>query len=447
MSEEIPPPDSSQDAAPATASGPVVGTERIDAIDKLRGIAVAGILVMNIYAFAMPFAAYSNPLAYGGTEWYNIGTWFFTHIFFDQKFLPIFSMLFGAGLVMMAGRAEARGTKYGGIWYRRNFWLLLFGIAHAWLIWMGDILYHYALVGFLLYPLRNRSPRALIIIACVVFPIALFMGAAGGVYMQKLQTSAVEIQQLQDAGDELSEEQTATLEEWNAMGAMLGPPQEIVRKDLAGYRKGYRDIVVFRAPTAAMMETSAAFFFVIWRVGGIMLLGMALMRLGVLSGERSNAFYRKLMLAGYLLGLPLVLFSAYDLSAHQWYGMYMFKIGGRANYVGSVFVSLGHVAVFMLIIKSGALRNLMERFAALGRMALTNYLMHSVILTTVFYGYGLGLYGTIPRIWQMGFVVAVVGFQLWFSPFWLRNYRFGPVEWVWRSLTYWNRQPMRRQAI
>ena len=115
MSEEIPPPDSSQDAAPATESGPVVGTERIDAIDKLRGIAVAGILVMNIYAFAMPFAAYSNPLAYGGTEWYNIGTWFFTHIFFDQKFLPIFSMLFGAGLVMMAGRAEARGTKYGGI--------------------------------------------------------------------------------------------------------------------------------------------------------------------------------------------------------------------------------------------------------------------------------------------------------------------------------------------
>ena len=447
MSEESLHSGGAAEPSATAASAPVAVTERIDAIDKLRGIAVAGILVMNIYGFAMPFMAYSNPLAYGGTEWYNMGTWFFTHIIFDQKFLPIFSMLFGAGLVLMAGRAESRGTKYGGIWYRRNFWLLLFGIAHAWLLWMGDILYHYALVGFVLYPFRNRSPRTLIIIACAVFPIALLLGAAGGVYMQKLQVSATEIQQLQDAGEEISEEQSATLEEWSEMSKMLGPPEEVVREDLAAYRKGYPDIVAYRAPTAVMMETSAAFFFVIWRVGGIMFLGMALMKLGVLSGERSNAFYKKLMLAGYVIGLPLVLFSAYDLNAHQWDGMYAFQVGVRANYVGSVFMSLGHIAVFMLIIKNGALKNLMQRCAALGRMALTNYLLHSVILTTVFYGYGFGLYGKIPRLWQMGIVVAVVGFQLWFSPLWLQKYRFGPVEWLWRSLTYWKRQPMRRQAI
>lgn len=427
-------------------AGPVIGTERIDAIDKLRGIAVAGILVMNIYGFAMPFIAYGNPLAYGGTEWHNMATWHFTHVFFDQKFLPIFSMLFGAGLVMMTGRAEARGTKFGGIWYRRNFWLLLFGIAHAWLLWMGDILYHYALIGFLLYPLRNRSPRALIIIACAVFPIALLLGAAGGVYMQKLQVSAAEIQQLQEDGTELTEEQTTTLEEWNEMSKMLGPPEEIVTEDLAAYRGSYPEIFEFRKPTAAQMETSAALFFIIWRAGGIMLLGMALMKLGVLSGERSMAFYRKLMVAGYLIGLPLVLFSAYDLGAHSWDGMYAFQEGVRANYVGSVFVSLGHISVFLMIIKSGALANLMERFAAAGRMALTNYLMHSVILTTVFYGYGFGLYGTIPRFWQMGFVIAVVSFQLWYSPIWLKNHRFGPVEWLWRSLTYWKLQPLKRTA-
>lgn len=434
-------------AGPAAATTPVAGTERIDAIDKLRGIAVAGILVMNIYGFAMPFIAYGNPLAYGGTELYNMGTWFFTHIFFDQKFLPIFSMLFGAGLVMMSGRADVKGVRYGAIWYRRNFWLLLFGISHAWLLWMGDILYHYALVGMLIYPLRKRSPRALIIIACLVFPIALLLGAAGGVYMQKLQVQATEIQQLQGAGEELSEEQAATLEEWLEMNKMLGPPEPVVREDLAAYRGGYMEILAFRAPTALMMETSAAFFFVIWRVGGIMLLGMALMKLGVLSGERSSAFYRKLMLVGYVVGLPLAVFSAWDLNAHQWDGMYAFQVGVRANYVGSVFMSLGHVAVFMLLIRSGACAKLMERFAALGRMALTNYLMHSVILTTLFYGYGFGLYGTIPRVWQMGFVVAVVGFQLWFSPLWLQRFRFGPVEWLWRSLTYWQRQPMRRQAV
>jgi uncharacterized protein len=165
-----------------------------------------------------------------------------------------------------------------------------------------------------------------------------------------------------------------------------------------------------------------------------------------MSDERSNSFYRKLMLAGYGLGFPLVLWSAYDLSAHAWDAMYMFKLGGMWNYVGSILVSLGHIAVFMMIIKSGALNDLLQRFTALGRMALTNYLMHSVILTTLFYGYGLGLYGAVPRFWQIGFVVAVVAFQLWFSPFWLRKYRFGPVEWLWRSLTYWKRQPMRRAA-
>jgi uncharacterized protein len=446
MSDESPPRSHSLDAEPAPLSKPVAGTERIDAIDKLRGIAVAGILVMNIYGFAMPFSAYSNPLAYGGTEWYNLGTWFFTHIFFDQKFLPIFSMLFGAGLVMMASRAEAKGVRYGGIWYRRSTWLLIIGVVHAYLIWFGDILFHYALFGMLLYPLRKLTPRTLIIIACVVLPIALVMSAGGGVYMQKLQAASVEIEQLQAAGEELSDEQQEQLEEWQEMSIFLGPPEVLVQKDLEAYQKSYGEIVVHRAPVAAMMQ-SQALFFLVSRVGGLMVLGMALMKLGVLSGERSNEFYRKLMFAGYGLGVPLVLFSAYDLSAHQWDPMYMFRLGGTWNYIGSILMSFGHISIFMIVIRSGALRNLMERFAALGRMALSNYLMHSLILTTVFYGYGLGLYGTIPRIWQMLFVVAVIAFQLWFSPVWLRKYRFGPAEWMWRSLTYWQRQPLRRMAV
>ena len=446
MSDEPLPQSHSMDAEPVQVTDPVTGTERIDAIDKLRGIAVAGILVMNIYGFAMPFVAYGNPLAYGGTEWYNLGTWFFTHIFFDQKFLPIFSMLFGAGLVMMASRAEAKGVKYVGIWYRRSFWLMMIGVAHGYLIWFGDILFHYALFGMLIYPLRNKKPRTLIIIACIVLPIALLLGAGSGKYMRGLQASAVEISELQAAGEELSEEQREQLEEWEEMSIFLGPPEVVVQKDLDGYQQSYREVFVHRVPVTSMMQTQATLF-IVWRVGGLMLLGMALMKLGVLSGERSNAYYKKLMLAGYAFGVPIVLFSAYDLSAHRWDAMYMVQAGGMWNYVGSILMSLGHIAVFMLIIKSGALGNLMERFAALGRMALTNYLMHSVVLTTVFYGYGLGLYGTIPRIWQMLFVVAVVGFQLWFSPFWLRNYRFGPVECLWRSLTYWKRQPMRRQTI
>lgn len=427
-------------------SGPVTGEERIDAMDMLRGIAVAGILVMNIYAFAMPFAAYSNPLAYGGSEWHNLGTWYFTHIFFDQKFLPIFSMLFGAGLALMAGRAARREVKLGGIWYRRNLWLLLIGAAHGYLLWFGDILFHYALMGMLLYPLRNLKPRNLIIIACLVLPVALLSSYAGGIYMQELQASSEELIALQEAGDELTEKQRQTLQEWEAMSLIVGPPEEMVQKDLEGYRQGYAAIVTHRAPTVVTLQTFGTLFFLTWRVGGLMLLGMALMKLGVLSGERSKRFYKKLLLSGYSIGLPVVIFSAYDLTAHQWDPLYLFRVGGVANYIGSILVSLGHVSLFMLLIKSGVCRKLVQRFSALGRMALTNYLLHSLLLTTVFYGYGFGLYGAIPRLWQMLFVVAVVAFQLWFSPLWLQKFRFGPVEWLWRSLTYWHPQPMRLKA-
>jgi len=436
--------DHTGDISALQDAAPVAGTERLVAVDTLRGVAVLGILVMNIYGFAMPFVAYGNPLAYGGIEWYNLGTWFFTHILFDQKFMTIFSILFGAGLVMMMTRADARGSKYGGAWYRRNFWLLLIGAAHGYLLWMGDILYHYAFMGMLIYPMRNRSPRALIITGCVLLVFGMLMSFAGGTQMIKLQASSADIIQLQEAGVELTEEQTATLEQWDAMAMFMKPPEEQVAEDMAAYTGGYKGIFEHRLPTVQMMQTQALIGFIIWRVGGLMLIGMALMKLGILSGERSKAFYRKMLLIGYGLGLPIVLYSAWSLQAHQWDMTFMFRIGGQPNYVASILIALGHISLVMLIVKSGAVKRLMNRFAAVGRMAFTNYLMHSVILTTVFYGYGLGLYGRVPRAWQMAFVVAVLGFQLWMSPLWLKHFRFGPAEWIWRSLSYWRLQPMRR---
>ena len=174
-----------------------------------------------------------------------------------------------------------------------------------------------------------------------------------------------------------------------------------------------------------------------------MLIGMALMKLGVLTAERSATFYTRLMLVGYACGLPLTMFSAFDLHAHGFDQMYVLRFGGIANYIGSILVALGHIGLVMWLTRTGRLQRLLDRFAAVGRMALTNYLAHSFILTTVFYGYGLGLYGGVPRAAQMLFVAAVVGLQLWWSTWWLARYRFGPAEWLWRSLTYWKKQPMR----
>lgn len=419
-------------------------TSRVKSIDALRGVAVSGILVMNIYAFAMPMSAYSNPLVWGGTEFLNIATWFATHVLFDQKFMTIFSILFGAGVILMTDRADAKGVSFTGVFYRRQFWLLLIGMAHAYLIWFGDILVSYALIGMIVYACRHWPPKKQIVVACSILPVALLLMFGGGTYMQDLKLRAETYSASLEAGDTLSDEHQAVIDEWSEARGFVLPGPEEVQKDLDAYGSDYASIFQHRAPFVLSFQTDGFLFFIVWRVSALMLLGMALMRLGILDGSRSAAFYRNFMLAAYGLGLPLAVFSAANLNAHGFDALYAFRIGGIPNYFGSIFTALGHIGLVMLIVKSGVLKSVMERFSALGRMALTNYLLHSIVLTSVFYGYGLSLYGEIPRFWQMGFVAGVIGLQLVVSPLWLARYRFGPAEWLWRTMTYWERQPMRR---
>ena len=200
-----------------TAAQPVTGTERITAIDTLRGVAVLGILVMNIYAFAMPFLAYSNPLTMGGLEWYNLGTWFFTHVFFDQKFMTVFSLLFGGGMVHMWQRAEEKNAKFGRIYYRRQFWLLLIGAFHGYLIWFGDILFHYALMGMFIYWFGKLQARTLIIIGLCLLPVALLFSYGGALYIEEIQGQVGEIEEIVAAGDTLTDEQTEIKAQWDEM--------------------------------------------------------------------------------------------------------------------------------------------------------------------------------------------------------------------------------------
>ncbi len=430
------------DTAPAVA-GPVSASERFESLDMLRGVAILGILVMNIYAFAMPFVAYMNPFIMGGTEAHNLGTWFFTHLLFDQKFISIFAMLFGAGLVLMTERAESRGSKPARFYFRRQFWLMVIGALHGYFIWFGDILFVYALIGMIVYPLRKRQPRTLIIIACLLLPVSLLFNFGNAEMMGQLKVQVAEIQALQAQGEELDDEQQEILEGWEKQRAFAFPTDEDIRKEVEVYLGDYLGIVTYRAPTVAMMQFFMVLAYGLWRISALMMIGMALMKLGILTCERSAGFYRRFMLIFYLCGLPLAFFSASDLFAHQFDQIYMMQVGGVANYFGSLLVALGHIGLVMWIARTGVLPRLMERFAAVGRMALSNYLAHSVILTTVFYGYGLGLYGSVPRFWQMGFVFAVVGLQLLWSKWWLERFRFGPAEWAWRSLTYGKMQPMK----
>jgi uncharacterized protein len=176
-----------------------------------------------------------------------------------------------------------------------------------------------------------------------------------------------------------------------------------------------------------------------------MLVGMGLMKLGVFSAQRSRRFYLWMVGLGYGVGLPLMVFDATELIRHKFSVVYMIHGGILYNLFGSLVVALGHVGLLMLIIQSGAISWLTTRLAAVGRMALSNYLFDSILCTTLFYGYGFGLFGGINRLGLAAIVLTIWIFQLLVSPIWLKYFRFGPAEWLWRSLTYWRLQPMRQR--
>jgi uncharacterized protein len=432
------------ESLPGRNAGPITAAERLLSLDALRGVAVMGILVMNVYAFAMPFAAYYNPLIMGGTDALNMGTWFFTHLFFDQKFMSIFSMLYGAGVVMMMNRAAERGASFTPVFYRRSAWLMVIGLLHGYFIWFGDILFHYALMGMVVFLFRKASPRKLITIACLLLPVTLLINYGSSFYLEELQADVAAIEEAQSQGATLDEDEREKLEEWRDVRPIFAPTGEDIAAEVTAYKGSYVDVLAHRAPFVAFMQVSGTLVFVVWRVGGLMLLGMALMKLGVLSGERNTRFYKRMTLFGYGVGLPLAVLSAVTLEGQQFDPLYVARYGGIPNYFGSILVAFGHIGAVMLVVKSGAFEAVVGRFAAVGRTALSNYLAHSLVMTSLFYGYGMGLYGEVPRFAQQGFVVALVGLQLLLSPWWLRHFRFGPAEWLWRSLTYGQRQPMRR---
>ncbi len=426
---------------PGPDPGPVVETERLESLDLLRGLGILGILVMNIYAFSMPFAAYFNPFQMGGDETWNLGTWVVTHIFFEQKFVTIFAMLFGAGIVLMMQRAEERGVSFGPIFFRRQSLLLVIGLFHMVLLWMGDILSYYALISMLVFFLRHLPPRRLIVIACIMLPVPLLMNYGFSFYMQSLMQQAAELEAVVASGGEVGEAEQEVLDSWRSTRSLLAPTPGDIQADLDAHLGNYVDAVNYRVEHNLPMLFQAIPFFLFWRIGGVMLLGMALMKLGILSGDRPCRFYRRLAIIGYGAGLPLAAASAWILFANGFEPIFVLRWGNLPNYIASILVALGHISIALFILKSGVMPALVARFRAVGRMALTNYLAHSAVMTSIFYGYGLGLYGEVPRAMQMLFVLGLITLQLLYSPWWLSRYRFGPVEWLWRSMTYGRRQP------
>ena len=418
-SRPLPPPPGPDSVVPQP--GPVTQVERIASIDVLRGFALLGILVMNIQAFAMIEAAYFNPAAYGDLTGANLLVWLCSHAFADQKFMTIFSMLFGAGIVLMAERAESRGLRPAGAHYRRMLWLVLFGILHAHLLWYGDILYLYGMCGLVVYLFRRLRAPWLIVLGLLSLAVVSALFVFFGWSMQFWPEEAM----------------TDMANDWQ-------PPPDEVAEELGIYRGGWLEQMARRVPAALKMETFVFFVWGAWRAAGLMLIGMALYKLGVFGARLSRVVYLGMSAAGLLLGLAIVLYGVSRNLAANWDVSYSQFFGWQFNHWGSLLVSAAWVGLVMLVCRQGALPKLTQALAAVGQMALTNYILQTIICTTIFYGHGLGLFGHVERVGQMGVVFAVWALQLAISPIWLRHYRFGPLEWLWRSLTYLRFQPMRR---
>ncbi len=404
---------------------PTPTAERIQTIDVLRGFALLGILFMNIQAMSMIQAAYSNPTAFGDLNGLNYHVWWIGHVFFDQKMMTLFSLLFGAGIALMTDRAFNKTGKSAGLHYYRMLWLMVIGMTHAYCIWFGDILVSYSICGMVFYWFRRWSPWILFCLGLAALSVPPLINVALNQLFSLLPEPDLA---------------SATAE----FAATWNPPLAEVQKEISAYQGTWVEQMQYRVKTAVFFQTMLFGLWSFWRVGGLMLIGMALFRWGVFSAARSNGTYVAMAVIGLGAGLPTVLMGIDQFWQHEWDVMYCMFAGTHYNYFGGLLVAMGYIGCVMLLVKNRLLpKFLMAALGSVGQMALTNYLLHSVLGTLIFYGHGFGLFGEVSRSYQALIVVSIWVFQLWFSSWWLSRFQFGPMEWLWRSLTYWQPQPFK----
>jgi uncharacterized protein len=434
-------------AEPATR--PVTPAERLSTIDTLRGLSLMGILIMNICDFAYGSSDYAYPLAtvhpvFNGPHWRaNTTLWFLRWILAEGKMRGLFSLLFGAGVVLLTSRAESRGAgvRTADIYTRRNMWLMLFGMLHCYFIWNGDILYFYATTALIfLFPFRHLKPKTLLWTGSIILllnTLVVQCGQTAGVYFAK--QSAVKAMAVDPA--HRTKDQNDAIESWHKAQEGFRPTTKQMYEDIAKH-KSWPKAFVADVKNAFQGETIGAYAgFGDWL--GMMLLGMALFKNGFLTGHWSTRAYALTAAIGLGIAWPLTFLGAW----HAWKSGFDYLqtyLWMQAPYdVGRVGGAIGNAALVLLLLRAGLFRWLFARIAAVGQMALSNYLLTSISMQALFVWCKPHWYGYLEYYKVYYVVAAVWTVNLIFSTLWLRHFQFGPIEWCWRSLTYWKRQPMR----
>lgn len=433
------------DAERAAPAAPVRKSDRIDSLDILRGVAVFGILLMNISAFGLIWQAYGNPNAAGGNTGLNLALFGVMNVGFEGTMRGIFSLLFGAGIVLMTERMEAAGAGLttAEIHFRRMSWLMLFGFIHwALLLWTGEILFAYSLCGFLLFAFRKLAAKWQFAIGIAALLVAAFVLNRDYHDTVALSQTAAEIEAIVASGGTPDAEQEMALAEWNEAAMHTIPSAESTAMFNAWHEGSYPEAVAGQWQFSREFQWNDLPFWLFTDMMPFMLIGMALLKWRVLTAERDAKVYALMMVGGYAIGIPLGVYELGILTAGD-YGAVAAAEAGRTYEFSRLAMVFGHLGLLLLAIRAGALRWLQRGFAAAGQMALTNYIGQTLICTMLFYGFGLGLYGQLDRTQLYLLVLAIAAAEMTISVVWLKSFRFGPLEWVWRSLTYWKPQPMR----
>ncbi len=438
-------------SSPENIVAPVATANRIKSIDSIRGFALLGILLMNIPGFGMNWDFWSL-ITHAPHKGIDFNTVTVVFVFFEGTMRGLFSMLFGAGMILfIMNKKDIPGhTTVAEYYYRRLLWLVFFGIINAFvLLWAGDILFFYGLCGMLLFAFRKLNPKWLVVLSLVCISFGMIKSQWGYSEFSEKRHAYTEAMALKKENKKLSSEQEASVNVWLDIEKNSKPDTAVTNNNKRKMRSGYVTIFKYFIPMNSEGETMYMYHG-LWDMLAMMFLGMALFGWGFFTDKLKTSTYAMWLLIGYGIGVPIgwVLFNN---------GWLAFESMGAGAYIDryrsshQVFtefrrtlITIGHASLIMLIYRSRFVPWLMKALANVGQMAFTNYLMQSIICTFFFYGYGFGYYDKL-RFHQLYFVVAAVWlFQIIFSAIWLSYFRFGPFEWLWRSLTYWKKQPMKK---
>jgi uncharacterized protein len=441
----------STDFRETTSLAPLNDQERIVIIDSLRGIALLGILMMNIPGFAMPNPSWTDPTVLNEIGTINYKVWYFIDWFLEGSQRALFSTLFGAGIIVFTSRLEQRGAGImaAELFMRRQLWLLVFGLINAFLfLWFWDILYAYAIAGAFLFAFRRLDAKTLII--CAIISLGLQTARENRDFYQEKDVinKGEAVLAIDTVKTKLTEDQKGELQAMQGFKkeSSLESKQKRAAKNVEMVQGGFASVYKVHGDRSEVMETKFLYH-VIFDIFLFMFIGMAFYKIGMLQGEYPMKTY--LIMA--ILGLGVGLYLSYvRLAPHIQYQFNQFDITKNTSFafyeISRSIRAIGIFGLIMTVYKTGLFNWLFNLVRPVGQMAFTNYLMQSVACGLIFYGFGFGLFGKLQR-YEIYFVVAAVwAFQIIASNIWLRYYRFGPMEWLWRSLTYWKMQPFRKAS-